>query len=201
MRSLRSALGSHSVAVGFVILTLGTATALAAANQNHEDTAKTAAKAEATAEQAKRLAEQNRRLVIALHNERADRLTTACKESNLAAKRATVAEYQRISSLLERIVPPPRTPAVQAAINLTIAADVQAVRQANPYRDCSARALGIKPLPASVLHPASSPPTTTAGSRSPPKGSQAGRTTTTQPRPPPQLGTTKPGRRRRPPHP
>lgn len=173
MRSLNAWLGNRRPLVGFLIGVLGVSLGFAALNANTHSVRRTADKAE-------QLAKQNKTLIVALGHERNERIQGACEVANGLARAAPVSEYQRMTALLNQLIPEPRTQRQQEAVNAAIAADVMAVRTANPQRDCSARALGLKPIPdpqpssasQSVTRttvPVSSPPT--ASHASPPKPS------------------------------
>lgn len=123
----------------------------------------------------------------------------ACHDLNVQIKHLIATEYLKDVHLMDRLLPPPRS-GVRALIAATfISTGVAATKLANPYHDCSAKALGLLPIAQPGSSSPSSSPATTTTSRAPPgKPGQAG---TTASRSPPIPPTTRPGRRRRPPHP
>lgn len=70
-----------------------------------------------------------------------------CNELNKAIKRQIATEFVRSANVMDNFLPQPRTSEEEMVADKFISSNVKTVRDANPYFDCSAKALGIIPLP------------------------------------------------------
>jgi len=134
-----------------------------------------AAKAALEAAQAASHAETAANLARAIAEEKNARLISTCELLNQQAHQV-VADTERNDIYFANVVSPPdqRTKQEQDFITLVIASHLNQVKKAHPLRDCSPKALGIKPLPPAIV-PGSVTPNTQPASHVTPTAGGIGR--------------------------
>jgi len=100
---------------------------------------------------------------------------TSCQELNVSIKRMIITEFIKDSNLMNQLLPPPRNAISSIIANTFITTGVRSVKDTNPLHDCSAKTLGIIPLPKPIPSSVSGIKPTTTPSSSSPKAKWAGR--------------------------
>ncbi len=98
----------------------------------------------------KRLIKVSNQLDEALYELQQAKIKT-CTDQNKAIKAEIVTEFRKDVNQMNQLLPPPRSAEGNKIVSIFVASGVKAVKEANPYHDCSNKALGIIPLPKPIL--------------------------------------------------